>query len=49
MKDGSQKFQIFVIFMMYQDPNFDVVLSDQRLRDGTVRVPLVNEDVMDRF
>lgn len=45
----TKSFKSFVIFMMYQDPNFDVVLSDQRLRDGTVRVPLVNEDVMDRF
>lgn len=31
-------------FYMYQDPNFDVVLSDQRLRNGIVRVPLVNEE-----
>ena len=44
MKDGSQSFKSFVIFMMYQDPNFDVVLSDQRLRNGTVRMPLVNEE-----
>ena len=31
-------------FMMYQDPNFDVVLSDQRLSNDTVRMPLVNEE-----
>ena len=42
MKDGHS-FKSFVIFMMYQDPNFDV-LSDQRLRNGTVRVRLVNEE-----
>ena len=44
MKDGSHSFKSFVIFMMYQDPNFDVVLSDQRLGNGTVRMPLVNEE-----
>ena len=45
MKDGSHSLKSFVIFMMYhQDPNFDVVLSDQRLRNSTVRVPLVNEE-----
>lgn len=49
VKDGSHRFKSFVIFMLYQDPNFDVVLilSDQHfVRNGTVRVPL---NVMDKF
>lgn len=43
MEDGSHRSKSFV-FYVYQDPNFDVVLSDQRLRNGTVKVPLVNEE-----